>query len=130
MSSFKRSRGFDDDEDMGYVRGRGGRGRRGRGSYREPEASYTPPLEIPAARPTPVPQIDGASFEFGTVRFFNADKGFGFVTPDKAGADVFVHITAVRRSGLETLSEGQKIRFEREPSNRQTGKFSVRRLSA
>ncbi len=57
----------------------------------------------------------------GTVKFFNASKGFGFITPDQGGADVFVHVTAVERSGLRGLSEGQKISYDLEP-DRKTGK--------
>lgn len=48
----------------------------------------------------------------GTVKWFNATKGFGFIQPDNGGADVFVHISAVERAGLRTLNEGQKVSFE------------------
>jgi len=48
----------------------------------------------------------------GTVKFFNTTKGFGFITPDDGSKDVFVHISAVERSPLGHLSEGQKVRFE------------------
>ena len=48
----------------------------------------------------------------GTVKWFNATKGFGFIQPDDGGTDVFVHITAVERAGLSSLNEGQKISFE------------------
>ncbi len=48
----------------------------------------------------------------GTVKFFNANKGFGFITRDDGAADVFVHITAVERSGMNGLGEGQKVSFE------------------
>jgi CspA family cold shock protein len=48
----------------------------------------------------------------GTVKFFNTQKGFGFITPSDGGKDVFVHISAVERAGLGTLSEGQKISYE------------------
>jgi CspA family cold shock protein len=48
----------------------------------------------------------------GTVKFFNSQKGFGFITPDGGGSDVFVHITAVEAAGLRTLAEGQKVSFE------------------
>jgi CspA family cold shock protein len=48
----------------------------------------------------------------GTVKFFNTQKGFGFIQPDDGSKDVFVHITAVERAGMRTLSEGQKISFE------------------
>ncbi|OLF77759.1 MULTISPECIES: cold-shock protein [Maricaulis] len=48
----------------------------------------------------------------GTVKFFNTSKGFGFIQPDDGSTDVFVHISAVERSGLSTISEGQKLTFE------------------
>ena len=48
----------------------------------------------------------------GTVKWFNTQKGFGFIQPDDGGKDVFVHISAVQRAGLSTLNEGQKIRYE------------------
>ena len=48
----------------------------------------------------------------GTVKWFNAQKGYGFIQPDDGGKDVFVHISAVERAGLGSLNEGQKIRFD------------------
>jgi CspA family cold shock protein len=48
----------------------------------------------------------------GTVKWFNAQKGFGFIQPDDGGKDAFVHISAVERAGLNTLNEGQKVSFE------------------
>lgn len=48
----------------------------------------------------------------GTVKFFNATKGFGFIQPDNGGADVFVHISAVERAGMRTIVEGQKLSFD------------------
>jgi CspA family cold shock protein len=48
----------------------------------------------------------------GTVKWFNAQKGYGFIVPDQGGRDVFVHITAVQAAGLPGLSEGQKVGFE------------------
>jgi CspA family cold shock protein len=48
----------------------------------------------------------------GTVKFFNTQKGFGFIQPTDGGPDVFVHITAVERSGMSSLSEGQKVSYE------------------
>lgn len=56
----------------------------------------------------------------GTVKFFNADKGFGFITPDGGAKDIFVHISALQASGLQTVREGQKITFDTEPDR--TGK--------
>jgi CspA family cold shock protein len=65
----------------------------------------------------------------GTVKWFNAQKGFGFIQPEDGGADVFVHISAVERAGLYNLSEGQKVSFEiaRNPKN---GKVSAENLQA
>jgi CspA family cold shock protein len=60
----------------------------------------------------------------GTVKWFNPTKGFGFIQPDDGGNDVFVHISAVERAGLGTLSEGQKITFELERDQR-SGKMSA-----
>ena len=48
----------------------------------------------------------------GTVKWFNADKGYGFIAPDNGGDDVFVHITAVQRAGLDGLKDNQKVSFE------------------
>jgi len=65
----------------------------------------------------------------GTVKWFNATKGFGFIQPNDGGADVFVHITAVERSGLGSLDEGQKVSFELERDQR-SGKMSAGQLQA
>jgi CspA family cold shock protein len=48
----------------------------------------------------------------GTVKWFNAQKGYGFIQPDDGSKDVFVHVTAVQRAGLTTLNEGQKVTFD------------------
>ena len=48
----------------------------------------------------------------GTVKWFNAQKGYGFIQPESGGSDVFVHISAVERAGLGTLNEGQKVKYE------------------
>jgi CspA family cold shock protein len=48
----------------------------------------------------------------GTVKFFNTQKGYGFIQPDAGGPDVFVHVTAVEAAGLHTLNEGQKVTYE------------------
>jgi CspA family cold shock protein len=63
----------------------------------------------------------------GTVKWFNATNGFGFIQPDGGGADVFVHISAVERAGLQNLNEGQKIAYEVVP-DRRTGKSSADNL--
>ena len=47
----------------------------------------------------------------GTVKFFNTQKGFGFIRPDSGGADVFVHVSAVQRAGMQSLVEGQKLSY-------------------
>lgn len=54
----------------------------------------------------------------GTVKFFNMEKGFGFIRPDDGTKDVFVHISAVERSGLRGLQEGQKVTFELQPDKK------------
>ena len=51
----------------------------------------------------------------GTVKFFNSGKGFGFVTPEGGGKDIFVHASAVEAAGMSSLSEGQRISFETQP---------------
>ncbi|HEV2531901.1 cold-shock protein [Phenylobacterium sp.] len=65
----------------------------------------------------------------GTVKWFNATKGFGFIQPDEGGPDVFVHISAVERAGLGSLNEGQKISYEVERDQR-SGKSSAGQLQS
>ena len=65
----------------------------------------------------------------GTVKWFNSTKGFGFIQPDEGSTDVFVHISAVERSGMRELVEGQKIGFELERDNK-SGKMSACNLQA
>ena len=65
----------------------------------------------------------------GTVKWFNAQKGFGFIQPSQGGNDVFVHISAVERAGLGSLTEGQTIGFELERDQR-SGKMSAGQLQA
>jgi len=63
----------------------------------------------------------------GTVKFFNANKGFGFIEPEDGSKDAFVHISAVERSGLDSLSEGQKVSFDL-VSDQKSGKMSADNL--
>src|ERR1051325_10163820 len=65
----------------------------------------------------------------GTVKWFNPQKGYGFIQPDEGGKDVFVHISAVERAGMQTLREGQKVSYEL-TQDRRTGKSSADRLAA
>jgi CspA family cold shock protein len=65
----------------------------------------------------------------GTVKWFNGQKGFGFIQPDDGSKDVFVHISAVERAGMQNLNEGQKIEFE-VVADRKTGKSSADNLRA
>ena len=65
----------------------------------------------------------------GTVKWFNEQKGYGFIQPDQGGKDVFVHISAVERSGMRSLAEGQKVSYEVQ-ADRRTGKESAANLKA
>jgi CspA family cold shock protein len=63
----------------------------------------------------------------GTVKFYNGQKGFGFIVPDDGSKDVYVHATALERSGIRGLAEGQKVSFETE-TDVKTGKIAVTNL--
>ena len=65
----------------------------------------------------------------GTVKWFNAQKGFGFIAPDDGGSDAFVHISAVERAGMSDLREGQKVGFELVTDQR-SGKMTADKLEA
>jgi CspA family cold shock protein len=65
----------------------------------------------------------------GTVKWFNGQKGFGFIQPDDGSKDVFVHISAVERSGLNSLNEGQKVSYDL-VADRRTGKSNAENLRA
>ena len=65
----------------------------------------------------------------GTVKWFNATKGFGFIQPDDGGQDVFVHISAVERAGMRDIVEGQKLSYEMVRDNK-SGKMSADQLQA
>jgi CspA family cold shock protein len=71
----------------------------------------------------------GSIMATGTVKWFNATKGFGFIQPDDGGQDVFVHISAVQRSGLAELVDGQKVSYDLERDKR-SGKMSAGNLQA
>jgi cold shock protein len=64
----------------------------------------------------------------GTVKWFNADKGFGFITPDEGSKDLFVHQTDIERQGYRTLDEGQKVEFESEEGTKGPKAVQVRPL--
>ena len=64
----------------------------------------------------------------GTVKFFNTEKGYGFISPDEGSTDAFVHITAVERAGLGSLEKDQRVKYELETDNR--GKTSAVNLEA
>ena len=61
----------------------------------------------------------------GTVKFFNTDKGFGFIKPDDGGKDIFVHITAVQRSGLASLNENDRVEYETEADRHGKGPKAI-----
>ena len=65
----------------------------------------------------------------GTVKFYNSQKGFGFIQPDGGGKDVFVHATALERAGMSGLNEGQKVSFDTQ-EDRRTGKIAVGTIRA
>jgi cold shock protein len=65
----------------------------------------------------------------GTVKWFNSQKGFGFIQPEDGGKDVFVHISAVERAGMNSLSEGQKVSFD-VVADRRSGKSAAENLRA
>src|SRR3546814_4482137 len=86
---------------------------------------------LPICSLIPPPQRCGGSFHVwemtpmanGTVKWFNATKGYGFIEPEDGSADVFVHISAVERAGIASLNEGQKLSFEVEPGR--NGKYAA-----
>jgi CspA family cold shock protein len=65
----------------------------------------------------------------GTVKFYNSQKGFGFIQPDDGSKDVFVHATALERAGMQGLNEGQKVSFDTQADSR-TGKIAVGNIQA
>lgn len=65
----------------------------------------------------------------GTVKFYNDQKGYGFIQPDTGGKDVFVHATALERAGMRVLTEGQRVSFDTQ-EDRRTGKIAVATIAA
>jgi len=64
----------------------------------------------------------------GTVKWFNATKGFGFIQPEEGGPDVFVHISAVERAGLRSLNEGQRVEYELQNERGKTAAVNLKSL--
>ena len=67
--------------------------------------------------------------QVGKVKFYNAQKGYGFIQPEAGGNDVFVHATALERAGMRALAEGQRVEFDTQP-DRRTGKIAVANIRA
>ena len=65
----------------------------------------------------------------GTVKWFNADKGYGFISSEEAGEDVFVHFSAIQADGYKTLAEGQKVTFETEPDPKNSSKLRAKNVN-
>jgi CspA family cold shock protein len=63
--------------------------------------------------------------QVGTVKFYNDQKGYGFITPDNGGKDVFVHVSAIERSGIAQIGEGTRISFDTEPDTRGKGPKAI-----
>jgi CspA family cold shock protein len=91
----------------------------------DPLSSFDPGWRIVARLPTMMKGI--LIMTTGTVKWFNAGKGFGFIQPDDGSTDVFVHVSAVERSGMNSLNEGQKVTYEIVRDKR-TGKNSADNL--
>jgi cold shock protein len=99
---------------------------------RAPRVELTTFLKIsnePAALPRGFLYTPKSHMSQGIVKWFNSQKGFGFIQPDDGGKDVFVHISAVERAGMHGLNEGQKVSFD-VVADRRTGKSSAENLRA
>jgi cold shock protein len=103
-------------------------------SLRTAGRTFRLPLQMIDTEPAPTsgvalvhPAVKGHPMATGTVKWFNEQKGYGFIQPDQGGRDVFVHISAVERSGLSGLAEGMKVSYEVQ-ADRRTGKESATNL--
>jgi CspA family cold shock protein len=96
-------------------------------SARRPAEILSENLISRPSRATKTRVRKGTIMQTGTVKWFNSEKGFGFIQPDQGGADVFVHVSAVERAGLGSLREGQKLSFELERDKR-SGKTAASQL--
>jgi len=84
------------------------------------------PLLAKKRTDTTVPHKKENEMTTGTVKFFNENKGYGFIAPDGGGNDAFVHISAVERSGMRSLRDGQRVSYDLQPDNR--GKMAAANL--
>jgi CspA family cold shock protein len=86
------------------------------------QSTFLPDEQRPPRPPAHIawaePMTKGLEMTIGTVKFFNTSKGFGFISPEGGGKDVFVHATAVEAAGLRSLQEGQKVSFDVVPDAR------------
>jgi CspA family cold shock protein len=106
-------------------------------SLRTAGRTFRLPLQMIDPQPHPFwgvallhPAVKGhPTMATGTVKWFNEQKGYGFIQPDQGGKDVFVHISAVERSGMRSLRDGQKVSYDVE-ADRRTGKESATNLRA
>ena len=99
-------------------------------SFAQGRPPFVPEIANSTAGNSPVHKpmfLKGLLMPTGTVKWFNTQKGFGFIAPDQGGPDAFVHISAVERAGLRDLREGQKVDFEL-VSDRKSGKMSADNL--
>ncbi|MDJ0931541.1 cold-shock protein [Breoghania sp.] len=122
------SRGRGGHKDNGGYAGRRGPSGADRGASAEhsgddrPSGGFRPRSDTPRQERQPA---ERGPRQTGTVKFFKSDKGFGFITPDEGAVDVFVHISAVERSGLSGLESGQRLSFATEPDRRGKGPKAV-----
>ena len=85
------------------------------------------PVEIGTAWPI-TPSSKGSSVDTGTVKWFSDEKGFGFITPDGGGRDLFVHFSGITGDGYRSLSEGAKVSFEEENGDKGPKAINVQKL--